>query len=122
MPKRILVVDDDESLRDLLKMMLRHAGYEVVTASNGIAGIKEFRAAAFDLVITDVIMPEKEGLETISDLRREFPNVKIIAMSGGGKFLKLDLLQVAQRLGAQRTLNKPFNQMELLETIKEVLG
>ncbi len=115
-------MDDDESLRDLLVMTLNHAGYEVVTAHNGVAGIKQFRAAPVDLVITDVIMPEKEGLETISDLRREFPNIKIIAMSGGGRFLKLDLLQVANRLGAQRTLSKPFSQADLLQTIKEVLG
>jgi DNA-binding response OmpR family regulator len=84
MMSRILVIDDDEQIRGMLRQVLGCEGYEVVEASNGKDGMALFRAAPADLVISDILMPEQEGLQTIRELRREFPTVKIITISGGG--------------------------------------
>ena len=118
---RILVIDDDEQLRRMLCMALRRAGYVVVEAGNGNEGLERFREAPTDLIITDLLMPEKEGLETIMDIRREFPDAKIIAMSGGGRAGNLNFLRVAERLGAQRTIAKPFNLQALLAAVQDLL-
>ena len=91
--------------------------YEVVAAADGNKGLRLYREDPTDLVVTDIIMPEKEGIETIIDLRREFPEVKIIAMSGGGHGKPDSYLHMAKGLGAQRTLTKPFGKKELLEAI-----
>jgi len=118
---RILVIDDDEQLRRMLCMALRRAGYVVVEAGDGNEGLERFREAPTDLIITDLLMPEKEGLETIMDIRREFPDAKIIAMSGGGRAGNLNFLRVAERLGAQRTMAKPFNLQALLAAVQDLL-
>jgi CheY-like chemotaxis protein len=117
----ILVIDDDDQLRGMLREMLEHAGYEVADAPNGKEGIRLYRENPADLVITDIIMPEKEGIETIMDLRREFPEVKIIAMSGGGTIEAEKYLRMAKGLGAVRTLTKPIERKELLEAVREVI-
>jgi DNA-binding response OmpR family regulator len=118
---RIVVIDDEEALRRMLRLALERAGYEVVEARDGNEGLRLCHLAPPDLLITDLLMPDKEGLETIMDLRRDFPQVKIIAVSGGGHSGGLNFLAIARRLGAQRTLAKPFQLPELLATVKELL-
>ncbi len=120
--RRILIIDDDVQFCQMLRQMLERAGYEVVEASNGKEGIKLFREAPTDLVITDIIMPEKEGIETIIELKREFTNVKIIAISGGGHLEASGYLNSTKYLKVARTFEKPFNREELLEAIQELLG
>lgn len=117
----ILVVDDDRQVCDLLKQALEDKGYTVDCARNGVEGIKEYRNHPADLIILDILMPEKEGLETILDLRREFPQVKIIAMSGGSERAKLDLLDLARRLGAQHTIDKPFQLHTMTDLVTQAL-
>lgn len=120
--KRILVIDDDEVLRRLLLQVLARLGYEAVAEPNGVAGLRrahEWKPAA---VITDIIMPEKEGVETILELKRTLPEIKIVAMSGGGRGTSLDYLQIARRCGADRTLAKPFERDEIRTTLESLLG
>ena len=118
---RILIIDDDDQLRHMLCQALEQAGYETVEARDGEEGLARYRAAPTDLIITDILMPGKEGLETIMELRREVPGVKIIAISGGGQTGNMTFLEVARYLGAQRALQKPFELRELLDAIREVL-
>ena len=118
---RILIIDDEAMIRDLLVNILERQGYETITASGGKDGIKIYRENPTDLIITDLLMPEKDGLETIMDLRREFHDVKIIAMSGGGKVDPETYLQIAKTMGAIETIAKPFDRKELLKTIREIL-
>jgi len=117
----ILVVDDDRQVCALLKQVLEEQGYTVESALNGTEGISRYRSHPADLIILDILMPEKEGLETILDLRREFPKVKIIAMSGGSDRAKLDLLDLARRLGAQYAVNKPFELQTITDLVKKSL-
>ncbi len=117
----ILVIDDDETIRELLRAILEHEGYRVLEAPDGDEGIKQFIETPTDLVITDLIMPGKEGIETIRDLRRKFPGVKIIAISGGGRIGPDSYLKMAKGVGALRTLSKPFDKTILLKTVKEVI-
>lgn len=120
---RILLIDDDEQLRMMLRKMLEKAGYgDIEEAQDGSVGVKLFRQRPFDLVITDIIMPDKEGIETIIELTGDYPQTKIIAMSGGGKLSPQDYLETAKRLGASRTLAKPFNYSEFIDTVHELLG
>jgi DNA-binding response OmpR family regulator len=118
---RILIIDDEDQPRRMLYQALTRAGYEVVEARDGNEGLARFREAPTDLIITDILMPEKEGLETIIDLRREFPHVKIVAMSGGGRTGSLNFLDIARRLGAQCTLPKPFGLQDMLKAVRELL-
>ena len=118
---RILVIDDDEALLTTLKELLAIAGHAVVTASDGLEGAKLFRAEPFDVIITDLIMPNREGLETIITLHREFPAVGVIAMSGGIARSKT-YLAIAARLGAHRTLAKPFTTQQLNDAIADTLA
>ncbi len=113
----ILVIDDDPQVCDVLQQVLVQEGHHVYSAFNGVEGIIQYRAHRPDLVFVDILMPEKEGLETILDLRREFPNVVTIAMSGGSERAKINLLDMARRLGAQHTLIKPFS----LDTVRELV-
>lgn len=118
---RILVIDDDEPTRHLLRQVLERAGYEVTDAANGRAGLQLQRAIPADVIITDILMPDQEGLETIRELRRAFPTTKIIAMSGGGQIGGASFLTMAERLGAQRSLQKPFGLREILAAVAEIL-
>ena len=120
--KRILVIDDDDQVRSLLRDMLELAGYQVVDAPNGKAGARLYRQSPTDLVITDIFMPEKEGLETIRELRQDFPEVKIIAISGGGRMGDFAYLPAAEKFGALRTFVKPFDLHQLLSAVRELLG
>jgi CheY-like chemotaxis protein len=118
---RILLIDDDNQLRYLLRQLLEAAGYDVVEASDGSQGVQRYRDAPTDVIITDLIMPEQEGLETIIERRQDFPEAKIIAISGGGTVGPQDYLTIARQLGAQRVLRKPFERDDLLGAIREVL-
>lgn len=117
-----LVIDDDIQIREMLKQLLQMAEYEVWDAPDGNAGIKIHHGNPADLVITDLIMPGKEGLETIMEFRRQSPGLKIIAISGGGKVDANEYLGMARMLGAQKVLSKPFEPGELLEAVRELLG
>ncbi|MCB5260152.1 MAG: response regulator [Candidatus Cloacimonetes bacterium] len=120
MPK-ILVIEDDDSFRNVLVQMLSKAGYDVRQAGEGNQALEVCAQFNPDLVITDIIMPDKEGLETIQELLELCPSIKIIAMSGGGKFGPNSYLPLAEKLGAKATLQKPFMRDELLSTISSVL-
>jgi YesN/AraC family two-component response regulator len=117
----ILIIDDEPQIRSMLKLMLERDGYEVSEAPDGIEGIRVYRQKPADLVITDLIMPNKDGIGMIIDLKKEFPNVKIIAMSGGGLNKPEGYLKGAKKLGAACTLTKPIDRDEMLRTIKDVL-
>ena len=118
---KILLVDDDEHFRAMLSEALSGEGYLVREAHDGSQAIKIYESEPTDLVITDLVMPEKEGLEMIAILRRISRDVKIIAISGGGRGRSQDYLKIAKVLGAQRVLAKPFSHSEILEAISEVL-
>lgn len=118
---RILLIDDDEQVLDMLYESLTREGYDVLRASNGEQGLRLYRQEPVDLIITDIIMPEKEGIETIIELRRDFPDVKIIAMSGGGRIGTKDYLHLAKIFGVQRTFTKPVAREQLLDAIKALL-
>ena len=119
--KRILVIDDEEQICEMLHKKLESAGYEVEDAANGKMGIKLQSENPFDLIISDIFMPDKEGLETIRELRRDFPELKIIAITGGYSSGPDELLSVARMLGANRTFPKPFKLKEIVESIRELL-
>ena len=119
--KRILVIDDDEMYRAMLLKFFSHAGYDVLSAPNGKEGLKIQREASVDLILTDIVMPEMEGLQTIIELGKFFPQPKIIAVSGGGKIGPDQYLQMATRLGAHKCFSKPFKTAELLAAVKELL-
>jgi DNA-binding NtrC family response regulator len=114
---KILVIDDDHLVRYALSKILLSAGYQVVTASDGRRGMAVLRAEHPGAVITDIIMPEQEGIDTIIQIRRERPRVKIIAISGGGRIRNVDFLEMAQSLGASDVLAKPFEADELLNCL-----
>jgi len=117
----ILIIDDEPQIRSMLKLMLERDGYEVAEAPDGIEGIRVFRQNPAELIITDLIMPNKDGIGLIIDLKKEFPNVKIIAMSGGGLNKPEGYLKGAKKLGATCTLSKPIDRDEMLRAIKDVL-
>jgi CheY-like chemotaxis protein len=117
----ILLVDDDEEFRSMLVESLSQEGYEVIEARDGREGIQLYRDHPCDLIITDLIMPGKEGLETIEEFRRNYPLAKIIAVSGGSRHGPFDYLKMARALGARQALAKPFSRQEILEAITQVL-
>ncbi|MCL2789115.1 MAG: response regulator [Desulfobulbus sp.] len=119
---RILVIDDDDQIRTLLRQVMEWSGYEVIEACNGREGVQKCRKQTADLVITDLIMPEQEGLETISLLKKECPHLKIIAISGGGRIGPEAYLPAARELGADKVFSKPFDVRELAEAVKELLS
>ena len=118
----ILVVDDDAQVLDVLSEMLRLEGHEVTTALNGVSALEQVRQKLFDLVITDLIMPEKEGLETIADIRKAYSKIPIIAISGGGRIGPQDYLETAKHIGADATLAKPFARRELISAVDALIG
>ena len=118
---RILVIEDDFEVRTVIRRMIENEGHEVIEAPDGEVGTRIYREQSADLIITDILMPEKEGIETIIELRREFPEVKIIAISGGGKVGSSDYLTLAKKLGATTTLPKPFSGKDLIATVQKHL-
>jgi DNA-binding response OmpR family regulator len=119
---KILVIDDDELIRLTIRNSLKKLGCTVIEAENGNTGVPMFKKERPDLVITDMLMPDKEGLETISEIRAIDPAAKIIAMSGGGSSKNMAFLQLAQKMGASRIMSKPIKPDELLNTVKSLLG
>lgn len=119
---KILIIDDDQQMRELLQQTMKWAGFEVMSAENGRQGQQYFEAQPTDLIITDLIMPEQEGLETISAVKKKYPDVKIIAISGGGRIGPEAYLPAAMELGADRVFAKPFDIKELVKTVQELLG
>jgi two-component system, chemotaxis family, chemotaxis protein CheY len=119
---KILIIDDDASIRALLVAILEEGNHELREADDGRKGLRMFQDDPADLVITDVLMPEKDGVELIMELKEIDPDAKIIAMSGGGRGLDATFnLRMAQDFGAQRLMVKPFSASEALEAIATVL-
>jgi DNA-binding response OmpR family regulator len=119
---RIVIIEDDESMRAMLTAMTEWMGHEVYAEDNGNTGLRRVRDCLPDLVITDMVMPEKEGVETIMELRRNYPKIKVIAMSGGGRNSSSDYLVLAKKLGAHYVLTKPFSRDELKIALESVLA
>lgn len=123
--KRILLIEDNADVRTMLCDALKEAGYEVVAVADGNAGIEAQRRAPADVVVTDLFMPEKEGLETIAELRQGFPQTKIVAISGGSSRLRgrqADHLTTARELGADAVLKKPFDPEQLVALVRQLAG
>lgn len=118
----ILVIDDDQHVRGMLRTVLEDFGYNVLEAPDGNVGVQLFSENRVDLIITDIIMPDKEGLETIREIKKSSPDAKIIAISGGAKVGPGTYLKLAERLGAQRVFEKPIQISVLLSSIAELLG
>lgn len=118
---KILVIDDDRMVRETLKLILSSVGHEIILANDGKQGVKTFSEVKPSLVITDILMPEKEGIETIADLRKIHPKVPIIAVSGGGRVGNMSFLKVAESFGANRTISKPFEPEDVLAAVTELL-
>ena len=119
---RILVIDDDPDIRALLETALSLTGHEVISAADGVEALARHRATPADIVIVDIFMPEKEGIETIIELRQESPTLPIIAMSGGGTSGNRNFLAQAVQLGASRAVQKPFDYTEVLAMVTELLS
>lgn len=119
---RILIIDDEERIRTIIRKILTGAGHEVVEAENGAVGTELFGESEFDLVVTDLIMPEKEGIETILHLREVNADVPILVVSGGHSFDTSGPLEDAELLGANASLAKPFSIEQLTETVDALLG
>ena len=118
---RLLVVDDNEDMRQSMKRLLEHFGYEVEIAANGARALEMQARVAADVLITDIFMPDTDGLETINHFRTMFPSVKIIAMSGGGANIReADYLSTASVVGADAVLRKPFSKENLLAALEEL--
>ncbi len=120
--KHILIVDDDSQVRELLQRILEREGYQVTTAADGDEAIERFDPNEMDLVITDLVMPNREGLETIMTLRRQYGEIQVIAISGGGRNSGQDYLTLAKKLGAAYTFTKPFDRSDLLAAVAELVG
>lgn len=116
---RVLVIDDDEAVRNMVVAALAHAGHLVTAAANGRKGLELFRAEPADLIVTDIVMPERDGVEVMMTLRKEFPGVPVIVMSGSAINSTL-YLNIAQKLGARCKLEKPFSAATLLRAVDEV--
>ena len=119
---RILIIDDEELVRFTIRQILEAAGHDVGEAKNGAEGLTRFKTNPYELVITDIIMPEKEGIETIIELHRDFPATRIIAISGGGRTRNLDFLKLAGQFGAAVSLAKPFSDDELIAAVDSCLA
>lgn len=118
---RVLLIDDDELVRSMLDRHLARSGHEVVLAENGRIGLDAFRNGSFDIVVTDIIMPDTEGIETIISLRQMSPTIPIVAISGGGRQSPIGFLAPAKQLGASAVLQKPFTPRQLSALIDDLL-
>jgi DNA-binding NtrC family response regulator len=117
----ILVIDDDAIVRETVQYILESVGYEVTCAENGERGLEAFRARRPDVVVTDIIMPDREGIGMIIEMRREWPGGPIVAISGGGRLANADYLKMAGKLGANSILAKPFEPEDLIEAVGRCL-
>lgn len=119
---RILVIDDESLIRSTVVTILTREGFSVEEASDGEAGIAMFHTNPPDLVITDIFMPNKDGIEIVMELKRSYPRTKIIAMTGGGQTRMMEIASAAKLLGADHILHKPFESESLLEAVNAALG
>lgn len=118
----ILVIEDEEDIRQMICDILEDEGYETVQASNGVEGLLILRRSSdFAVIITDLLMPEKEGIETINEIRKDLPWIKILAISGGGILIPENYLNLAKAMGADATLCKPFGRKELLSAVEDLV-
>ncbi|MBG89635.1 MAG: response regulator [Verrucomicrobiales bacterium] len=117
---RVLIIDDEPQIRSLLKRFLTQAGYEVDQAADGLEGVKAMDDNPADLIVTDILMPKQEGLETIRQIREKHPDAKIIAMSGGSQLTAMDFLPIAEKFGASRVFHKPLDFTALVDAVKEL--
>lgn len=117
----ILIIDDERPVRLLLRRIFEAEGHLVSDAAEGGEGIKLYRENPADLIITDLVMPGKEGLETIRELKHDYPDIKIIAISGGGRNMPGEYLRFAELMGAKTVLSKPVSKERLLEAVNELL-
>jgi CheY-like chemotaxis protein len=120
--QKILVIDDNIVVRNTIAQILETEGYSVISAEDGRRGLSMFRSEKPDLVITDIIMPEKEGIETIRDIRGEYPEAKIIAISGGGRIGNTDFLKIARQLGASDVVAKPLDPDQFVAIVRNRLA
>lgn len=118
----ILVIDDEPKVRQMIQRILALAGHSVIEAEEGAAALRQLRSNAPAVVLTDILMPGTEGIETIFEIRRAAPDTRIIAMSGGGRAGNFDFLKVAERAGADAVLAKPFRAAELTATVERLLS
>jgi DNA-binding NtrC family response regulator len=118
----VLLIDDDSGMRDMIRRMLESAKYDVLDATSGVAGIALFRERRPDVVLTDILMPDKDGVETLREIRKIDPQARVIAMSGGGRAKYTNFLKVAKEFGATETIEKPFRREELLAAVARVLA
>jgi len=118
----ILIIDDDPWVVKIFQQILEAEGHKITTAANGQEGLNQFRQAQTDLVITDMVMPIKDGLKLIMELEREFPNVPVIAISGGGIIDAERYLTLAESIGTKRTLTKPISKQELVDAVNAALA
>jgi len=122
MLKNILLVDDEESIRKMVRAVLGEDNYSFTEASNGVEALEIMETQSFDLILTDVIMPDCDGIELVMSVRKKLPDIKVIVMSGGGRVRADHYLNLAEKLGAARVFEKPFNTAELRETVAELLS
>ena len=119
----ILVIEDDEQFCQMLAQMLRQAGHQVDTAANGVIGLEKYRKTAPDLVITDILMPEKDGIDTILEIKREGTDTRLIAISGGRRAITPQFnLDSAALIGVRQVLAKPFSRQQILEAVEAALS
>ena len=118
---KILVIEDDDLMRDMLREMLSRSGHDVTVAANGVEGLALLDESTFQLVVTDIVMPEKEGLETILTIRRTM-DIPIIAISGGGRNLPMNYLKAAAKFGADYAFTKPIDRKAFIAAVNETLS
>jgi YesN/AraC family two-component response regulator len=116
--KTVLIIDDEETIRDFMQSMLSVEGYNTIEASNGIEALRQMKKHNIDIVITDLVMPEKEGIETIREIKKMYPQCRIIAMSGS--VFSNAYLNMANHLGAEKILKKPFKKQELIDILTNI--
>jgi two-component system chemotaxis response regulator CheY len=116
--RKVLVIDDDDDVRSIIQALLESEGFEVSAAADGHAGLESQRKSPAAVVVTDIFMPDKDGIETIAALRQEFPLTKIVVLSGGAPKMALDYLRVAVELGAVIAIKKPFRPQELVDAVR----
>jgi len=119
---KILIIDDEPYILLMLKKMLEKSGHEVDLATNGREGIELFEKEPADMIITDIIMPDKEGLEIILEMKNTYPDLKIIAISGGGRVSPESYLECARHFGATRVFQKPFSRKEIVSAVNELMA
>jgi len=122
MPRQILIIDDEPSIRSLLRQVFERQGYQVLVAASGDIGIRQFKENHVDLVILDLIMPEKDGIETIRELKALDADIKIIAISGGGVIKPELYLKLARKFGAIYSFQKPINNDEITDFVRTLFA